>query len=52
MDRLSERASNVATLELICLAIGTALLCYALSWALGLGIGLLVYFHKQVTVLS
>ncbi len=29
------------------LLVGTVLLCHAFGWQAGLGIGLLVYFHKD-----
>lgn len=33
--------------NVLAITVGTVLLCYGLGWQIGLGIGLLVYFHKE-----
>ena len=41
---------TLAVLEAIALVAGTVLLSFVWGWQAGVGIGLLVYYHKATTI--
>lgn len=46
-DKDDDQVSSVALTDIVCLILGIVLLSIAFGWAIGGGIGCLVYFHKH-----